>query len=57
MASLLNYHIQWTVIPKDTNQDNNKVVGYKSNKTVKFHRLEWNMEEAVSKCHSVVEAE
>ena len=33
------------------------VLGYKSNKTVKLHRLESSMEEAVSTFQSVVEAE
>ena len=45
------------MILNDINQDNNKVLGDKSNETFKFHRLERIMEEAVSKFQSVIEAE
>ena len=54
---LLNYRVERTVIINDITQDNNKVLGDKSNKTVNFHRLERSMEEAVSKFKIVVEAE
>ena len=45
------------MILNDITQDNKKILGYKSNKTVKFHRLERSMEEPVSIFQSVVEAE
>ena len=57
MASLVNSCVERTVILNDINQDNNKVLGDKSNETFKFHRLERIMEEAVSKFQSVIEAE
>ena len=56
-TSLLNYRVERTVILNDITQDNNKVLEDDSNKTVKFHRLERRMEEAVSIFQSVVEAE
>ena len=54
---LLNFRVEHTVILNDITQDNNKVLEDYSNKTVKFHRLERSMEEAVSTFQSVVEAE
>ena len=57
VTSLLNYCVERTVILNDITQDNNKVLGDKRKKTVKFHRLERRMEEAVSTFQSVVEAE
>ena len=57
VASLLNYRVERTVILNDIIQDNNKVLGYDSNKTVKFHILERSMEEAVSTSQSMVEVE
>ena len=46
----LNTHIHIT-------QENNKVVGYENNKTVKLIRLERSMREAMSTFQSVVEVE
>ena len=57
VASLLNYRVERTLILNDITHDNNKVLRDKSNKTVKFHRLERSMEESVSTFQSVVEAE
>ena len=56
MLSLLNSHLERTVIINDITQDNNKDLGYKSNETVKLHRLDRSMEEALSTFQSVVEA-
>ena len=42
-SSLLNSRVERTVILSYINQDNNKVLGDKSNKTVKLHRLERSM--------------
>ena len=39
VISLLNSHVERTVILNDITQDNNKVLGDESNKTVKFQRL------------------
>ena len=44
------------MILNDITQDNNKDLGYKSNETVKLHRLDRSMEEALSTFQSVVEA-
>ena len=55
VETLLNPHIEWTVILNYITQENNKVLEDKSNETVKFHRLGRKMEEAVSKFRSVVE--
>ena len=57
MASLLNCYVEWEGILNDITHDNNKVLGDKSNKTVKFHITEMRREEAVYKFKSVVEAE
>ena len=57
VASLLNYHVERTVILNEITQDNNKVLSDKINKNVKFHRLDRNMEESVSTFQSVVEEE
>ena len=57
VASLLNYCLERTVILNETTQDKNKVLGDKSNKTIKFHRMERSMEESVHTYQSVVEAE
>ena len=57
VASLLNYRVERTVIINDITQDNNKVLGDESNKTVKFQRLKRSMEEAVSTFQSVVDEE
>ena len=55
VSSLLYYFVERTVTINDNNQDNNKVLYYKINKTFHFHRLERSMEEAVYTFHSVVE--
>ena len=55
VETLLNSHIEWTVILNYITQENNKVLEDKSNETFKFHRLGRIMEEAVSKFRSVVE--
>ena len=39
VASLLNYRVERTVIVNGITQDNSKLLGDKSNKTVKFHSL------------------
>ena len=57
VASLLNYRVERTVILNEITQDNNKVLEEENEKTVKFHRLDRSMEEAVYKFQSVVEAE
>ena len=57
MTSLLNYLVEWTVILNETTQDKNKVLKDKRNETVKFHRLDRGMEEAVTTFQSVVEAD
>ena len=43
VTSLLNSRVKHTVILNDIHQDNNKVLGEKSNKTFKLHRLERSM--------------
>ena len=55
VESLLNYHVERTVIINDTTQDNNKVLWDESNKTVKFHRLDRIIEEAMNTFQSAVE--
>ena len=55
--SLLNPHVEWTVILNDITQENNKIHGDKSKITDKFHVMERSMEEAVSTLQSVVEVE
>ena len=40
VASLLNFHVERTVILNEITQDNNKVLVDKSNETVKFHKME-----------------
>ena len=55
VSRLLYSCVELTVILDEINQDNNKVLEYKINKTVNFHRLERSMEEAVSTFWSVVE--
>ena len=57
VASLLNYRAERTVILNDITQDNNKVLGYDRNKTVKLNRVYRSMEEDVSTFKSVVGAE
>ena len=57
VVSLLNSRVERIVILNDTTQGNSKFMGDKSKETVKFHRLERSMEEAVSTFQSVVEAE
>ena len=57
VASLINSCVERTVILNDITQENNKVLGDKSNKTVKLLRMERSMEEAVSTFQSVVETE
>ena len=57
MTSLLNYRVEWTVILNETTQDKNKVLKDKRNETVKFHRLDRGIEEAVTTFQSVVEAD
>ena len=57
VASLLNYHVEWTVILNYITKYNNKVLVDESNKTVKFLRIEMSMEEAVSKFQSLVVAD
>ena len=57
VASLINSHVEYTVIINDITQDNNKVLVEKINKTVKFHRLQRSVEDFVSTFQSVVEAE
>ena len=52
-AGLLNLRVERTVILNGITKDNNKVLGDKSNKIVKFHRLERIMEEAMSTFQSV----
>ena len=47
VESLLNYHVERTVILNDITKDNIKVVGEESNETVKFHRMERSTDEAV----------
>ena len=54
VAGLLNHCVEHTVILNDITQDNNNVLLYKINKTVKFHRLDISMEEAVSTSQGVV---
>ena len=44
------------MILNNITQDNNKVLGDESNETVKFHKLEKSMEEAVFTFQIVVEA-
>ena len=39
VASLLNYRVERTVIVNGITQDNSKLLGDKSKKTVKFHSL------------------
>ena len=56
VASRLNSCVECTAILNDITQDNNKVLGDNSNKTVKLHRLDRIMEESVYKFQSVVEA-
>ena len=46
-----------TVILNDITQDNNKIMGDKSNETAKFHKLECSTEKTVYTFQSVVEAE
>ena len=57
VAILLNFRVEQAVILNYITQDNNTVLGYESNKTVKFHGLDRSMEEAVSTFQSVVESE
>ena len=57
VARLLNYCVEWKVILNDITQDNNKVMGYKINETVKFHGLDRSIEESLSTFKSVVEIE
>ena len=57
VASLLNSHVERTLILNETTQYNNKVLEDESNETVKFHRPEGRMEEYVSTFQSVIEAE
>ena len=57
VASLLNSREEQTVIINGITQENNNVLVEKSNATVKFHKMDRSMEEAVSKFQSVVEAE
>ena len=57
MLSLLNSHLERTVIINDITQDNNKVLEYESNGTVKFHTLEKSMEEAVSTLNILIVAD
>ena len=45
------------MILNDITQDNHKVLGDKKNKTIKFHRLDSSIEEAVSTFRILVEAE
>ena len=54
---LLNSREEQTVILNDITQDKDKVLGDNSNETVKFHRLNRSMEEAISTFQSEVEAE
>ena len=56
VASLLNSRVEQTVILNEITQYNNKVLVYYINKTVKFHRMERIMEEAVSTFQSAVDA-
>ena len=55
--NILNSRVERTVILNEITQDNNKVLGEDTNKTVKFHRLERIIGEAVSTFQSMVEAE
>ena len=57
VASLLNPRVELPVILIGITQDKNKVLGEERNETVKFHRMERSMEEAVYKSQSVVDAE
>ena len=57
VENLLNHQVEHTVILNDITQDNNKVLGDKSSKNVKFHRMEGRTEELVSTFQSVVELE
>ena len=57
VESFLNSCVECTVIINDITQENNKVLGDEIKKTINFHRMERNMEEAVSKFQSAVEAE
>ena len=54
---LLNSCVERIVILSDIAPEKIKVMEDKSNRAVKFHRLESSMEEAVSTFHSLVEAE
>ena len=57
VENLLNYRVEWKVILNDITQDKNKVLGYNSNKTVRFYRLDRSIDEAVPIFQRVVEAE
>ena len=57
VTNLLNTRVEQTVIINDINQDNNKVLVYEINKTVKFHNLDRSTEEAVSTFQNMVELE
>ena len=57
VASLLNPRVELPVILIGITQDNNEVLEDEIKETVKFHRLERSMEEAVSTFQSVVEEE
>ena len=55
MSSLLNYHVERTVIINDITPDKKKVLGDKINKTFRFNRMERRMEEVVCTFQILVE--
>ena len=56
VPSLLNYHVERIVMLNDITKDKNKALEYKINETVKLHRAEKRIEEAVYTFQSVIKA-
>ena len=54
VTNLLNTRVEQTVIINDITQDKNKAPEDDTNKTVKLHRVERGIEEAMSIFQSVV---